>query len=74
MDELQELREANRTLSHQLERRADGMDDLTQELRAKYHELLYAVANKYPNETRHETALRYIRQAETITSECKEAI
>jgi hypothetical protein len=30
----------------------------------KYHELLYAVGNKYPNETRHETALRYIRQAE----------
>jgi hypothetical protein len=30
----------------------------------KYHELLYAVGNKYEGETRHETALRYIRQAE----------
>jgi hypothetical protein len=30
-----------------------------------YHELLYAVGNLYPNETRHETALRYIRKAET---------
>lgn len=30
----------------------------------KYQELLYAVGNKYPNETRHETALRYIRGAE----------
>lgn len=30
----------------------------------KYHELLYAVGNKYPDETRHETALRYIRGAE----------
>jgi hypothetical protein len=30
----------------------------------KYDELLFAVGNKYPGETRHETALRYIRQAE----------
>jgi hypothetical protein len=31
----------------------------------KYQELLYQVACKFPNETRHETALRYLRQAET---------
>ena len=31
----------------------------------KYQELLYAVETKHPGETRHETALRYIRQAET---------
>ena len=30
----------------------------------KYNELLFSVVNKYPNETRHETALRYIREAE----------
>ena len=29
-----------------------------------YYELLYAVVRKFPNETRHETALRYIREAE----------
>jgi len=29
-----------------------------------YNELLYAVARKHPNETRHQTALRYIQQAE----------
>lgn len=29
-----------------------------------YNELLFAVGNKYPNETRHQTALRYILQAE----------
>jgi len=29
-----------------------------------YHELLYAVARKFPFESRHETALRYIREAE----------
>jgi len=30
-----------------------------------YSELLYAVQNKFEGETRHETALRYIRSAET---------
>jgi len=29
-----------------------------------YHELIFAVERKFPNETRHETALRYIRNAE----------
>jgi len=29
-----------------------------------YNELLFAVENKYPDETRHQTALRYIKQAE----------
>jgi hypothetical protein len=31
---------------------------------AKYQELLFAVARKFPGETRHETALRYILEAE----------
>lgn len=31
---------------------------------AKYQELLYAVGNKHSGESRHETALRYIRNAE----------
>lgn len=35
----------------------------------KYYELLYAVGNKYPNESRHETALRYIKEAEISTDE-----
>jgi hypothetical protein len=33
----------------------------------KYDELLYSVGNKYPNESRHETALRYIRNSENPT-------
>lgn len=33
-------------------------------LRALYNELLYAVASKHEGETRHETALRYIRERE----------
>lgn len=31
----------------------------------QYNELLMAVCRKYPGESRHETALRYIRQAES---------
>jgi hypothetical protein len=30
----------------------------------RYNELLYAVARKFAGESRHETALRYIREAE----------
>lgn len=33
-------------------------------LREKYNELLFSVESKFPNETRHQTALRYIQQAE----------
>jgi hypothetical protein len=32
--------------------------------RERYQELLYAVERKWPNETRHQTALRYIQEAE----------
>lgn len=37
------------------------------ELEKQYQELLYAVGSKYPDETRHETALRYIRESERRT-------
>ena len=42
--------------------------------KSKYNELLYAVERKFPGETRHETALRYIREAEQrcLQSETKE--
>jgi hypothetical protein len=36
----------------------------TQQDAALYRELLYAVSKKWPGESRHETALRYIRRAE----------
>ena len=35
----------------------------------KYSELIFAVGNKYQGETRHETALRYIKQAEQGSGE-----
>jgi hypothetical protein len=44
---------------------------LTDEL---YNELLFAVGNKYPNETRHQTALRYIKDAETCHTQLAKAI
>ncbi len=34
------------------------------EIEHLYYELLYAVGNIFPNESRHQTALKYIRQAE----------
>jgi len=37
-----------------------------QDARRLYHELLYAVATKHPGESRHETALRYIREREDM--------
>jgi hypothetical protein len=39
------------------------------DLSDKYYELLGAVGNKYPDETRHETALKYIKQAENTGAE-----
>jgi len=45
--ERDELRQSNRVLSHQLDRRADGMDDLTQLLRSRLVE-----ANQQRDEAR----------------------
>jgi hypothetical protein len=40
--------------------------------REKYNELLMAVEKKFPDQSRHETALRYIREAES-KSDCAAA-
>ncbi len=39
----------------------------------KYNELIYAVARKFDNESRHQTALRYIRATEDAVSEPQQA-
>ncbi len=44
---------------------ACGKDNLIRQLQDKYHDLLYQVARKHPGESRHETAKRYIQEAET---------
>ena len=38
------------------------------EMQKKYQELIFAVARKFPGESRHETALRYINRAESSVS------
>ena len=43
--------------NHELETKVKELEDA-------YNELIYAVGTKYPDETRHQTALRYIRKAE----------
>lgn len=37
-----------------------------EQLREKYSELIMAVCARFPDETRHETALRYIRDREAL--------
>lgn len=41
-----------------------GIDIKYAKLEKLYYELLWAVETKIPEETRHETALRYIQEAE----------
>jgi len=53
----QKLAESARNTAPSQAPGAEGME-------AKYNELLFAVERKFEGETRHETALRYIRQAE----------
>ncbi len=49
---------------HAEARKSLGLCSL-RELQAQYNELLFAVARKFPGETRHQTALRYIHEAES---------
>ncbi len=66
-------RKANRvvTLKYIFQQLLKANDKKSEEREKKYHELLLAVGNKYKGETRHQTALRYIRQAETSDSKAK---
>lgn len=42
-----------------------------EEMRKAYNELILAVGRKYEGETRHQTALRYIQQAEQGSNEAR---
>ena len=50
----------------------DSFQTKLEELQKQYEELIMAVEEKYPNETRHETALRYIKSAEIGSLETAE--
>ena len=43
------------------------------DLEEKYNELIYAVVRKFPDETRHQTALRYIKEVEDNTGKNAES-
>lgn len=47
------------------QQRAEQVIEAAEDIKTKYYELIMAVGNKYEKETRHETALRYIQQAES---------
>ena len=48
----------------ELLRQAESIEKM-EESAVKYQELIMAVGIKFPDESRHETALRYIQQAES---------
>uniref|UniRef100_A0A6M3JII8 Uncharacterized protein n=1 Tax=viral metagenome TaxID=1070528 RepID=A0A6M3JII8_9ZZZZ len=56
--EEQDLRKENKDLRQQVDALSAGRDTL----KRKYMELIMAVADKYPFESRHGTALRYIKE------------
>ena len=59
-----------------LEQKNKEIADLKRELESYkkiYHELIMVVSEKYPNETRHQTALRYITEHEARQHESSEA-
>lgn len=62
----QRLRETER--AWQLDRKKPTVEPEPCVWREKYNELLFAVERAYPGESRHETALRYIREKETVES------
>lgn len=54
----------HRAVVEELRDTVKGMVAARDNWRDKYHDLVFAVATKHPDETRHETAKRYILQAE----------
>ena len=49
------------------------IENILEQERNKYQELIYAVESKHQGETRHQTALRYIFQAENSSEPEKES-
>lgn len=69
--------EFRRTINEFLDKLPKSLTAIAQvaveECEKKYNELLLAVVNKNEGETRHETALRYIRQAEQGSTQASSA-
>ena len=58
--------------AHMLEHSLAAANADAERAHEKYSELLLAVGNKFPNESRHETALRYIQAMENIGTAMRE--
>lgn len=79
--ETERLKEQNRALNKihknimELKKPINYFDEIVKEynhlkeIQSKYYELIYQVETVFPEETRHETALRYIKNAED-SSKC----
>lgn len=65
--QLSQARQDNEMMAARLTQLEHQPEGGPSDIEAKYYELLFAVARKHPGETRHETALRYIRAAESQT-------
>lgn len=73
----QELKEVTRRLSlygAQADDENDRLQAENEKLQEKYSDLIMCVAQKFPDETRHETAKRYIQQAESHDNEPEQAL
>ena len=72
MEDLSKQFSLDYLVSTQKERSVDYELNRLKDIEDKYNQLIYAVCRKFPNESRHETALRYIKEAETISTEVNE--
>ena len=63
-DESRRSPELQRSIAKHQAEKANPNSASTSEARQLYMELIYAVGLKHPGETRHQTALRYILEAE----------
>lgn len=59
--------------ARQLERELNAANDRIKRLEEEYHDLIMQVERKFDGETRHETAKRYIRNAEAVKLDIHEA-
>ena len=60
VEEMAEMLDSERKECEELRKENYDLETTKQQ----YYELLWAVESKFPNESRHQTALRYIQQAE----------
>ena len=66
--------ESQQTSNESLAKIIEGLETKYEALMGRYNDLLCQVAIKHPNESRHDTAKRYIRQAEEISDDQKVAM